>query len=200
MSLYTRRPGSSQSGVNGDRRRQLGIAISAVLGLWPWQECAAQSDALVTEYKVKAAYLYKIAGYVQWPAQVLPEPESPLVVGLLGADRLADELAQIVADRRVETHPVVLRKLRRGDPVTGLHMLFIGRTESASVPDILAATRGKPVLTITEQETDFLAGSMVNFVLFDDKVRFDVAPRQSELANLKISARLLTVARKLARD
>lgn len=168
--------------------------------LWCGVVCVAQPDALTAEYKVKAAYIYKIAAYVQWPKQALPESESALVIGLLGADRLADELQTVVADRRIGSHPVVLRKLRRGEPMTDIQILFIGRAESAAVPAILASTRNKPVLTVTELEIDFSAGSIINFVVMDDKVRFDVAPRQGELANLKISARLLTVARKIVGD
>ncbi len=171
--------------------------VSLLLGLCCAGQCLAQSDALTVEYKVKAAYLYKMAGYVQWPEQSLPNPESPFVIGVLGADRLVDELQAVVTGKTVGSHQVMLRKLHRGDPPTGIHILFVGRAESMTVPATLAALRGKPVLTVTEFEADFLAGSVINFVLVDDKVRFDIAPRQGELANLKISARLLTVARKI---
>lgn len=199
MSIFA--PNSRNRGESRWHRRALLMTFVFVcLGLWHGDECVAQPDALTAEYKVKAAYIYKIAGYIQWPKQALPESESTIVIGLLGADRLADELQAVVADRRIGSHPVVLRKLRRGEPMTDIQILFIGRAESPTVPAILASTRNKPVLTVTELEIDFSAGSIINFVVMDDKVRFDVAPRQGDLANLKISARLLTVARKIVGD
>jgi hypothetical protein len=187
----------SKSADGSTSRRSLLACAMASLALGYWDDCSAQSESLLAEYKVKAAYIYKFAGYVQWPAATWDTPENPIVIGLLGADILADELAQMVMDRRVDNHPLHVRKLRRGDPLTGLHILFLGRGESSTAHTVLASARGKPVLTVTESEPDFAAGSIVNFVVLDNKIRFDVAPRQGELANLKISARLLTVARKV---
>jgi hypothetical protein len=146
---------------------------------------------------VKAAFLYRFASYVEWPPQVLPRAESPLVIGVIGADALGDELAQVVADRTVAGRPVTVRKLRRGEALTGVHVLFIGRSDAHRSADVLAAAKGKAVLTVTESEDAFALGSVINFVLLDDKVRFDVALRPAEMENLKISARLLSVARKV---
>ena len=55
-----------------------------------WTTCSAQSDARALEYKVKAAFLYRFASYVEWPPQVLPRADSPLVIGVIGADVLGD--------------------------------------------------------------------------------------------------------------
>ena len=78
-----------------------------------------------------------------------------------------------------------------------MQILFIGGSDAGRLSDILASTKGRPVLTVTESEDTFALGSMINFVIVDDKVRFDVALREAELANLKVSARLLSVARKV---
>jgi hypothetical protein len=174
----------------------LPVALAA-LGGWGARDGWAQSERQVTEYKVKAAYLYKFASYVQWPVQAMADADAPLVIGLLGADQLGDELALMVTERRADTRPVQVRKLQRSEAASGVHMLFIGRAESAHANEILAATRGKPVLTVSESENAFAAGSMINFVVVDDKVRFDVAPRQGEAGSLKISARLLAVAHRV---
>lgn len=177
--------------------RRLLWGVAALLATWHAGHCAAQSDPQDTEYKVKAAYLYKFVNYVQWPPSALADADASLVIGVVGADRLGDELAQMVAERRNDTRPVRVRKLRRDEVATGLHIVFIGRAENSHAAQVLAGLRGKPVLTVTESDAGFNAGSVINFVIDDDKVRFDVAPRQSEAASLKISARLLAVARKV---
>ena len=159
--------------------------------------CAAQSDAQTAEYRVKAAFLYKFGGYVEWPQGVFAKPDSPIAIGVIGADALAEELARIVAGRTINGRPVTVRKLRPGEAVARLHVLFVGRGESGRLAGILAAARGQALLTVTESEEGLELGSMINFVVVEDKVRFDIAPPPSESSNLKISARLLGVARKV---
>ena len=159
--------------------------------------CAAQSDAQTAEYRVKAAFLYKFGGYVEWPQGVFAKPDSPIAIGVIGADALAEELARIVAGRTINGRPVTVRKLRPGEAVARLHVLFVGRSDSSRLADILAAAKGQPLLTVTESEEALELGSMINFVVVEDKVRFDIAPPPFESSNLKISARLLGVARKI---
>jgi len=176
-------------------RRVLRASAFVVLFAASWPQYAAQSDVQRAEYKVKAVFLYRFASYVEWPRHVWARSDSPLVIGVIGADTLGDELTQAVAERTVDGRPVTIRKLRRGEPITGLHMLFIGRSEGVHVADVLASAKDKAVLTVTESEDAFPRGSMINLVVADDKVRFDVALQPAQLADLKISARLLGLAR-----
>ena len=169
----------------------IGVAVG-VAGSRP-----AQADAQADEYRVKAAFLYKFGSYIEWPSGSFARADSPVAIGVMGADALADELVQIVAGRNVNGRPVRVRKLRPGDPIAGLHVLFVGRADSGRLPEILAAAKGQALLTVTESEGGLELGSMINFVVVEDKVRFDVAPPPSESGNLRISARLLGVARKV---
>ena len=157
----------------------------------------AQADAQADEYRVKAAFLYKFGSYIEWPSGSFARADSPVAIGVMGADALAEELVQIVAGRNVNGRPVRVRKLRPGDPIAGLHVLFIGGSDTGRLAEILAAARGRALLTVTESEGGLELGSMINFVVVEDKVRFDVAPPPPESGNLKISARLLGVARKV---
>jgi len=169
------------------------LAAAAVLAVGP---ACAQSEAQ-SEYRVKAAFLYKFGGYVEWPDRTFPRPDSPLTIGVIGADALADELAQIVSGRSVNGRPVQVRRLRAGESMAGLQVLFIGRADGRRLAEILAAAKGRSVLTVTESEDALQLGSVINFVVVDDKVRFDVALAPADLGSLKISSRLLAVARKV---
>jgi hypothetical protein len=158
--------------------------------------CAAQSDPQATEYQVKAAYLYKFIGYVEWPSRAQAASDAPLAIGVIGADGLADELQQVVAGRSIHGRAISVRKLGHGDPVAGLQMLFIGHTAS-DIAGLLAAARESAVLTVTESDDAFALGSVINFVVVQDKIRFDIALQSAEHAHLRISSRLLAVARKV---
>jgi hypothetical protein len=149
------------------------------------------------ELQIKAVFLYKFGSYVDWPAGTFAQSDSPLVIGLVNAEALADEVAQVVSGRTLNGRPIVVRKLRRGSPLAGVNILFVGRAEAARMAEVLAPAKGQPILTVTDSEQAFEHGGMINFVLVGDKVRFDVAPSSAERGNLKISARLLAVARKV---
>lgn len=178
--------------------RTLGACAAAVLisasAVSPSQ---AQSEVQASEYRVKAAFLYKFGGYIEWPGGAFVRADSPVTIGVMGAEGLADELVQIVAGRNLNGRPVSVRRLRAGDSIAGLHVLFIGRAEGGRLAEILAAAKGQPLLTVTESAQALELGSVINFVMVDDKVRFDVALVPADLGSLKISARLLSVARKV---
>lgn len=150
------------------------------------------------EAQVKAAYLYKFGSYVEWPTATFDHPGAPLSIGVVDADALANELQRIVSGRTINGRPVAVRKLRRGDPLAGLNILFIGRADAARLAETLAAAKGLPILTVTESEDALAIGSMINFVAVDGKLRFEVAPKAAQRGNLAISARLLAVAYKVA--
>ena len=180
--------------------RALGAyALAAVVSALAVDSSLAQSEVQASEYRVKAAFLYKFGAYIEWPDGSFQRPDSPLVIGVLGADALAEELAQIVAGRNVNGRPVSVRKLRAGGSIEGLHILFVGRGDGGRLAEILASAKGRPLLTVTESEQALELGSMINFVLVDDKVRFDVSLLPADLGSVKISARLLAVARKVVK-
>lgn len=176
--------------------RPWALAILFALCLAP--PCAqAQEEARAAEVRIKAAFLYKFCDYVEWPPAAFARPDSPFVIGVLAADAIADELARVVEQRTIHGRAVSVRKLKRGAPLAGLQMLFVGGADGTRLAELIAAVKGQPTLVVTESEGVHAPGSMINFILVDDKVRFDIAPQPAESGNLRISARLLAVARKV---
>jgi hypothetical protein len=173
------------------------LAIALLMAGGAAAPCWAQPGSMADEYQIKAAFLYKFVSYVEWPPRSFPLPDSPLVIGVIGSDALADELASIVATRTAHGRRVVARKLRGDEPVAGLHTLFVGRLESTQTTEILASAREHAVLTVSESPASFSLGSVINFLVVDGKVRFEVALIPAEQAGLKISSRLLGVAHRV---
>jgi YfiR/HmsC-like len=149
------------------------------------------------EAQVKAAFLYKFGGFIEWPPAAFAAPDSAFTIGVLGAEAVGAELDRAVAGRTVQGRQVAVRKLRRGDSLAGLHVLFVGQQEAARLGEILAGSERRAMLVVTESENALTQGSMINFVAVEDKVRFDVALPSAERGQLRISARLLAVARKV---
>lgn len=161
---------------------------------------SALTEEQLAEYKIKAAFLYKFGSYIEWPDNAFAAEDTPFTVGIIGAEELADSLEEIVANRTVGGRPVEVRKLDFADPLSGVQVLFIGQTGPEILASVLETTKQQPVLIVTETEDSLSLGSMINFVVADNKVRFDVALDSAQRSNLKISSRLLAVARKVVTE
>jgi hypothetical protein len=151
------------------------------------------------ERNVKAAFLYKFLGYVDYPDSAVGGAGEPLVIGVLGADDVAEELLRISVGRNMNGRAVAVRKLRAGEAPGKLHMLFIGDDDAADIEKALAAVRQAPVLTVTETARKLREDSVINFRVVDERVRFDVSLDAAEKNSLKLSSRLLAVANKVHR-
>lgn len=153
----------------------------------------AQAQATVLEQQLKAAYLYKFAGFVEWPEGAFG-PGGRLVIGVAGDDALAQRLGALVSGRRAGGHPVDVRTVGPGEALTGVHILFAGALAPAEMDALLASARALPVLTVSDAAGDAGHGSMVNFELRDERLRFTVALGQVAPSRLRISARMLAAA------
>jgi hypothetical protein len=146
------------------------------------------------EHQVKAAYLYRIAGYVEWPGAAFAGPDTPVTFAILGDDGIATELAQTVAGRTLNDRRLAVRRLKAGEPLTGVHVLFIGRAEQGRTRQLAQAAQPQSILTVSESDGALDQGSVVNFVLADRRVRFEISLEAAEKSRLKLSSRLLAVA------
>jgi len=171
------------------------LAAAAVLLAAMSAERAWAQEFSSAEYRIKAAYLCRFGNYVDWPPAAFASEDSPFTIGVLGPQAVADEITVAARGQMASGRPIAVRRLAPGDPVEGLHLLFVAR--AAGLANVLAAVKERPVLTVTEAEGD-AAGAVVNFVIVDDKVKFDVSLPAAERSGLKVSARLLGVARQVA--
>lgn len=153
----------------------------------------AQSPSEVT---VKAAFLYKFAGYVDWPPSSLPGPDTPYVIGVMGADDVAAELDRLTAGRQVNGRRVIVRRVADAAAAREVHIFFAGRNE-ARLREVMRALQRTPVLTVTDADGGLDAGAIVALLRVGDHVGFEVSSAASERAGLAISSRMLGVARRV---
>jgi len=173
------------------------FALLALCTLCAGASVAADESPQDIEQRVKAAFLFKFGGYVEWPERVFPRSDSPLVIGVAGADVLAEELSRITSGRTMNGKPVTVRRIRSGEQITGVHVLFISRSEAGRLGELLPMTQAQPVLTVTETEKGLAQGSVINFVVADNRVRFEVSLAAANRNGLRIGAPLLAVAQRV---
>jgi hypothetical protein len=158
------------------------------------RQSEAGANGALLERSVKAAFLYKFLGYAEFPPAAFSDPAAPVVIGIVGADELAGELSRIVAGRSVNQRSVQVKVLREGEPVSGVHLLFIGGDDGARVRSVLKSFGPGPMLVVTEAATGLQNGSVINFKVIEQRVRFDVSLEAADKHSVKLSSRLLTVA------
>lgn len=151
------------------------------------------------EYEVKAAFLYNFAKFVDWPEDAFPDAGAPLVIGILGDDPFGGALEQIIKTRLINGRKTVIKHFKNQPAQEPCHVLFISPKERKSLPQILKALAGKSTLTVGEAENFTQLGGIINFVNRDDKVGFEINEDAAQRANLKISSKLLKLA-KVVRD
>ena len=175
--------------------------VCAVLLAWiagSTGSCAwAQDDAAILEQRIKAVFLYKFAGYVDWPATSFARPDAPFTIAVAGAEQLATELSQAVAGRTVNDRPVAVRRLKPGESLDGVHILFVGKGECARLIQLVKIAQTRSVLTVTESEGALAQGSVINFVVAERRVRFEISVDSAEKSKLRLSSRLLAVAQQV---
>jgi len=191
----------TQAGITTRRSsvaRALAVLGLAWLGAWPW-DGSAQDDAAALERRVKAAYIFKFASFVEWPEPAFPQPSTAVSIAVIGDDELAAELSSVTAGRAVEERPLTIRKTHSLEGVADAHMVFVGRAEIARLPQLAKFARAKPVLILTDAPNALAQGSMINFVLVEQRVKFEIHLEEAERHGLKLSSRLLAVAQSVRR-
>jgi hypothetical protein len=181
--------------------RRLGILI-VVLGIllnWTLEAKAQTSDSSdSSEYLIKAGFIYNFAKFVEWPATTFSQPDSPIVIGILGTDPFGAIIDRIVEDKKIGGRGFIVKRLKWSKDLKELKeckIVFVSSSEKGHLDDFVQALKGLPILTVGETPGFAERGGIIRFTLEDNKVRFEVNVEAAHQADLTISSRLLTLAR-----
>jgi hypothetical protein len=167
----------------------LGLLACAEVLLFP-PRAAAETPL---EYQVKAAFLLNFAKFVEWPATAFTDADSPVSICILGNDPFGHTLDDLVQGEAVNGRKLVVRRSSEPAAPQSCQVAFIGGS-SKDIPKTLTSL-GRGVLTVGEGESFSRAGGIIAFVIDNRRVRFDINQSVAENAGLKLSSKLLSVAR-----
>ncbi len=159
----------------------LGLLLAMVLPV-------RAQEVVSTEYQVKAVFLYNFAKFVEWPPAAIV---GPLMICVAGRNPLGTFLEETVRGETVGGRPIQTRIILEPEP--GCHVMFI--PDGAAAGAYLRASRTSPTLTVGETPSFIAMGGIISFVVDEGKVRFEISPAAAERAQLRISSRLLQLAR-----
>ena len=165
--------------------------LLALLGCWP----ARSEEIRPPDYQVKAAFLYHFGQFVEWPTNAFADARSPLVIGVYGDDPFHGDLERMVAGQNINGHPVVIRHIKTLPDLKGCHILFIAAPEKGRDRELLKAVNSAGVLTVGEMDDFIQAGGMINFIIEDSQVHFQINNNAARAAGLNISSKLIKLGR-----
>ncbi len=157
--------------------------------------CGVTQAQSASEYQVKAAFLFNFARFVEWPADAFLSADSPLQICILGQDPFGRDFEQMIEDKTVTGHRIEIAHPEGVPQARACQILFISSSDKQQIRDTLQGLRGSSVLTVGDAPGFATMGGVINFVLDDHRVRFEINQKAAESAHLKLSARLLTVAK-----
>jgi uncharacterized protein DUF4154 len=166
------------------------VTLAILLGVSPaWPETFSVGA-------VKAAFLYRFASYVEWPAD---SPAAPFVIAVAGADDVAEQLDQLLPRLKVHGRAAELRRISRPADLDGVHILYVGPELLNRTRTLRAAALERPILSVTDDSRGLEAGGVINFVEANRNVRFEISLIAADRARLKIDSALLSVAARVER-
>jgi hypothetical protein len=148
------------------------------------------------EYQVKAEFIERFTRFVDWPESAFPSRSSSFVVCVWGAGALSEQLERVIVRRAIKARAVRVVHVASSDQLGACHLLYVATTELRVVRAVSAMTRGKAILSVSDQPGFAEEGMLINLILNDDGfVRFEINREVARASGLKISAKLLRLAR-----
>ena len=193
--MKTRKSSTRRRGENKARRR-LRILLLATWGCAVLAGSTPAQANPASEYAVKAAFLYHFAQFVEWPEGAFKDANSPLTYCTFGADPFRGSLDDSLRGKTIGERGIRVQHLRQAEGIQDCQVLFIGGAESKrAAAGILANVKGSAILTVGESQAFAEDGGMIEFCMEGNKIRFNINLATVSAAKLKMSARLLTLAK-----
>jgi len=174
-------------------------------------------SAASREYQIKAAFLHKFIKFVDWPKEKMYDVNKPIVVGILGKDPFGDAI-EIIMGEQVKDKKLVVRWFesfedsknsngkdkpsvhKKIKAIRKCHLLFFCYSEKKYREEIMKSLKGSHVLTVGDMNGFLESGGVINLIIEDKKVRFEINISAAKRAGLKIRSQLLKLARRVVRE
>lgn len=151
------------------------------------------------EYQIKAAFLYNIPKFVEWPADSFADINAPLVIGVLGVNPFGDQLEVIVRNRKINGRSLIVKQVETVEEAKATHLLFVSSEASQRFWLMRKELADSAVLTVGESAAFIAAGGGIRFIPVGDKLSFEINMQAAEQAHLKISSQLQKLATSITR-
>jgi hypothetical protein len=164
------------------------VSIAAVLGA-----STVEGQLQMSASALKAAYLFNFARFVEWPPEALPVG-GPFTM-CIGDGPVASSLREIVSGRSVEDHAIVVRDIVWPADVRSCQVLYIDGLDATAIDQVVEGVREAHVLTVGDADRFTTRGGVAHFFVDSGRMRVAINRTAAERAGLRVSSRLLALAK-----
>lgn len=143
------------------------------------------------EYQLKAVFLYNFTQFVEWPTNSFTSDQSPMIIGILGADPFGSYLEETIAGEKINGHPLRVQHYNTVEEIGVCQVLFINVADKTKREQIISKLKGRNILTVSDSPDFLLQGGMIRFFTRQDKIKLQVNLEEAKTASLVISSKLL---------
>jgi len=169
------------------------------------------------EYQIKAAFLYNFVKFTDWPGESAADSKAPdtidsnepITIGIIGEDPFGNAF-EPVKDKRVKGRKIALKRFKgleeskqSNEQIEGVrkcHLLFVCRSQKEQLGEIIDLVKDRPMLTVADMSGFLESGGMINFIMEENKIRFEINLTAARHAGLRISSKLLGLAKRVLRE
>lgn len=185
----------------GARGRTCARLVQPAVALWALALHVASVPAhgveLQAESAVKAAFVLRFLGYVQWPPGAARD--RPLGIAVLGDAALAMNLEELARGRSVDGRALRIHRIDSPSQAAGSDVLVVGASRRWTLGAVLKPVEERAILVITAEEGALDAGSVINFLKEEERIRFEISLPAAQGRGLRVSSELLSVAARVRR-
>ena len=146
------------------------------------------------ERDVKATFVFNFAQFVEWPEASFADAQHPIVIGVLGENPFGTALDDIVNGEIIGGRPLSVQRFARVEDITVCHILFVSGSERSRLPQIFAALKGRPILTVSDVPGFAARGGMIGFATEQRSIHLQVNLTVARASGLTISSNILRTA------
>jgi YfiR/HmsC-like len=171
------------------------VLASGIVGVPGAEPGRAQAQTSMEEYRLKAAFVASFAGFVEWPPDTLKNSHDPIAICVLGENPFGTALDQAASGKSIQDHKLVVHVITDVRQAAGCQILFVSSSESKHLRSILKDVQLSGVLTVGDTRDFTSQGGVINLQLESDRIRILINMDTAEQGRLRISSKLLSLAR-----
>jgi hypothetical protein len=175
--------------------KKFAVFFEVIVLLGPACGVSRAQSVASSEYEIKAAFLFNFAKFVEWPPEVFTDTDGSFVIGILGSDPFGPALEQTIGEKTVKGTAIRIERFHGLENLRPCQILFIGESERANLPVTLKKIEDRCILTVSDMADFARLGGMIQLYTENNKVRFIIHAQAAEQAGLKLSAKLLALAK-----
>ena len=139
--------------------------------------------------QAQSIFIYNFTRLIEWPNK-----DGDFVIGVLGSSELASDLEKYTTGKNVGLQKITIKKFKEVEEIGKCNIIFVSSSKTSKLPDVVSKITSSHTLIIGERRGAIDAGAAINFLMLDDKLKFELKSSNASKYGLKVNSKLESMA------